>query len=495
MNNIVIIWNILNLNLKKYEVVSYENNSENNRMIFWVRSKAQNCTCPQCGILTDKRQDLKEYKQKIVLKHINISNNTLVDIRPIKRYFKCKNCNSNFLERFDFESSIWFHTLTFENYVISSFWYTSWNMIAKLNNVSASKIYKIIQNIDHTKLNENWLKILESLDEIYLWIDEHSFSWKDMILIITELKTWQLIAVLPKVTNEILESWINSIPLKIQTKIKWFSTDMNKWYKNTLKKILWRPVFSVDKYHLFGEANKVVDEVRILNSWLLKMNFIKADDIIKLWKIPKKLQKEEIKEINSKSSNFEKMQKYKEKTLQRLKSEDINPKCLKNHKWETVEYKEITLDYFLEKWYRTLFLKREKNLSPIQKLRLNQIFREYDYNWYLAESWNIKEDFMNAIDELNLKEVDAIILDCKESEHHRLKQFGRTLTNWYDWIKWHCEHSTKDFKFTNALTEWINNSCKVAKRQSHWFRYKENYIKKIFCKNMINKTKNIILNR
>jgi hypothetical protein len=39
---------------------------------------------------------------------------------------------------------------------------------------------------------------------------------------------------------------------------------------------------------------------------------------------------------------------------------------------------------------------------------------------------------MNAIDELNLKEVDAIILDCKESEHHRLKQFGRTLTNWYD---------------------------------------------------------------
>jgi len=41
-----------------------------------------------------------------------------------------------------------------------------------------------------------------------------------MILIITELKTKQLIAVLPNVTKETLESWINSIPLKIQVKIK-----------------------------------------------------------------------------------------------------------------------------------------------------------------------------------------------------------------------------------------------------------------------------------
>ena len=41
-----------------------------------------------------------------------------------------------------------------------------------------------------------------------------------MVLIITELKIKSLIGVLPKITKESLESWVNSIPLKTQIKIK-----------------------------------------------------------------------------------------------------------------------------------------------------------------------------------------------------------------------------------------------------------------------------------
>jgi hypothetical protein len=70
----------------------------------------------------------------------------------------------------------------------------------------------------------------------------------------------------------------------------------------------------------------------------------------------------------------------KEKALQRLKSENINPKMLVNKKWIKVEYSEITLDYFLETWYRKLFLTREKNLTSFQKIRLSQIFRDLDLN-------------------------------------------------------------------------------------------------------------------
>ncbi|MDQ7022563.1 MAG: MG2 domain-containing protein [Candidatus Gracilibacteria bacterium] len=55
---------------------------------------------------------------------------------------------------------------------------------------------------------------------------------------------------------------------------------------------------------------------------------------------------------------------------------------------------------------------------------------------------------------------------------------------WYAGIKGFCEHSTDEFKFTNALTEGINNLCKVAKRVSHGFSGKVMYIKKLtarFC--------------
>jgi transposase len=51
-------------------------------------------------------------------------------------------------------------------------------------------------------------------------VDEHSFRGHDMVLIITELKTKKLIAVLPSITKDCLENWINSIPIKIQIKIK-----------------------------------------------------------------------------------------------------------------------------------------------------------------------------------------------------------------------------------------------------------------------------------
>jgi transposase len=83
-----------------------------------------------------------------------------------------------------------------------------------------------------------------------------------------------------------------------------------------------------------------------------------------------------------------------------------------------------------------------------------------------------------------LKEVNRIRDDCLTSEHYRIKQFWRTIKRWYKWIKWYIENSNEDFKFTNALTESINNICKVAKRVSHGFSSKNMYIKKLcarFC--------------
>jgi hypothetical protein len=40
----------------------------------------------------------------------------------------------------------------------------------------------------------------------------------------------------------------------------------------------------------------------------------------------------------------------------------------------------------------------------------------------MKEARTIKEDFMDAIDELNLSEVDRILIDCLNSEHYRIKQ-------------------------------------------------------------------------
>lgn len=482
MKNISFFKNITNLNNEKVTFTWIE--TLKTKLILTTRWKYGAVLCPCCGTKTSKRKDQKLHEQKQNLKHMPYWWDKIIELKLLKRYFRCTNCNISFYEKFIFESQFWYYTTHFEKYVQWNWWFVSWNKIKELYQSSNSVIHSILERIDVNLLNERWKKLIEELDEIYLWVDEHSFSWKDMILVITELKTREILAILDWITKEKLEKWIFSIPLKYHKKIKWFSTDMNKGYANSLNQIIWNPIQSVDKFHLFKEANKVVDEVRQISVWWLSMNFIKIEDIPKLGKkIGKKLTKDDIKKLNEKSDN-RMLKKYKNKVDMRLKAEEINKNALFNSKWESVKYNEITPDYFIEKWYRQLFMYREKNLSPIQKLRLNQIFREFDYLWYMQKSWTLKEDFFDAMDNLDMNEIDRIMNECLESDHYRIKKFWWTLKRWYNWIKWFCQHSTPFFKFTNAFTEGFNNICKVAKRVSHWFKTKDMYFKKLvarFC--------------
>jgi transposase len=88
------------------------------------------------------------------------------------------------------------------------------------------------------------------------------------------------------------------------------------------------------------------------------------------------------------------------------------------------------------------------------------------------------------MDDKNLDEINRIMGDCLVSEHYRMKQFWKTLKRWYVWIEGFFSVRSDTFKFTNALTEGINNLCKVAKRQSHGFKLKTMYLKKLvarFC--------------
>jgi hypothetical protein len=86
---------------------------------------------------------------------------------------------------------------------------------------------------------------------------------------------------------------------------------------------------------------------------------------------------------------------------------------------------------------------------------------------------------MKALDELDIEEINDVMNDCLESEHYRVKWFWWTLQRRHKQLSNYCSCSSKDFKFTNAYTESFNNQCKVAKRVSHWFRNKDNYLRKL----------------
>jgi len=97
---------------------------------------------------------------------------------------------------------------------------------------------------------------------------------------------------------------------------------MNKGYAKSLDEICGNPIWWVDKYHLWQEVNRVVDYVRDIAINSLAMNFVKIEDIHKLWKRKwTKITKEDIAILNEKQPEKKKkaMRKYRNKAEQRLK--------------------------------------------------------------------------------------------------------------------------------------------------------------------------------
>ncbi len=265
--------------------------------------KIHNTICPHCGLSTNKRHDTKLHRQKKLINHMPYWWDKIVKLEIHKRYFRCTKCKKKFYEKFDFENNHWFYTKQFEQYIQWNWWFISWNKLAKLYQTSNCVIDSILDRIDINLINKRWIEIIRNLEEVYLWVDEHSFSWRDMVLIITELKTWELLAIIDWITKEKLDNWILKVlPVKYHEKIKWYSTDMNKWYAKSLDEICWNPIQTVDKYHLYQEANRVIDWVMEISRYTLSMNFVKLEDIHKLGKkIGSKITKENIEELNKKT--------------------------------------------------------------------------------------------------------------------------------------------------------------------------------------------------
>lgn len=176
------------------------------------------------------------------------------------------------------------------------------------------------------------------------------------------------------------------------------------------------------------------------------------------------------------------MKKYKEKVDHFLKLDYIDQENLKTKSWLPREYKEVTLDFYLNYSYRTLFQLREHKMSEPQKLRIRQILSEFDDHGYLTLAWVSKESFLEWLENLDIEQIREVKIDCLASDHYMIKKFGRTLERRDEQLENYCKYSSEEFKFTNAVTEALNNQCKVAKRVSHGFRHKKNYRRKLWSR-------------
>jgi len=309
--------------------------------------------------------------------------------------------------------------------------------------------------------------MLNQPGDLYLGIDEHSFSGRDMVLVITEHSSQNVVAVLPNTTKETLKKWLNNLPPSVMARIKGLTIDMTGAYKNTVLETLGVQIVTiVDKYHIIQMANNALDEVRKMNNWMIHMG-IYGHDIIDL------RQRKGIKKNNRK--RYSRGRRVPLKNYSKYRKTDTDKQInIRLYKPNNEVYKPITVQHYLSQTYRTLFLKRQEDLTEKQKHRLNQILIEFDPLGYICEAYTAKEMITEMMEEKDKEELENLLYFLKDTEHYKLQELYRSLMKWKQEIINYFEHGK-----TNARNEGYNNKAKIFKRISYGYKTKTNYIKKL----------------
>ncbi len=491
---------LLQLPLNKIKIVKEDLSNEKEWILtLQIRRKSKYCKCPYCNKKTKYLYDNSIYIHKWVRHLINFKYQVFLDVE--KRRFYCPTCNRDVHEQYEFipyklkdqkddKGSIELkrvrsksHTNLFEEFVLYEWATSSVAEIARRWKVGKDKLWSIIWDLDFDKLKRRWTKYMEEYWwDLYLWIDEHSFSWRDMVLVIIEHSTKRVVAVLPTVKKADLKAWLESLPDDVVRRIKWITTDMTNNYQNTVLETLWLQIVEVvDKYHIVQLANKVLDKVRQLSNWMIHVghywhNII--DVTQKKWIKKRKWRKKWTKNKTTLKQDI--IKQWRNESIAGQKYRSLKTQIIWRDQWtrlfspDSEFYKPITVEHYLSETYRTLFLTWEEKLTHNQQNRLNQIFIEFDPEWYVFEAYNAKEmvrSFLNEKDEDLLNET---IIYLQDSEHYQLKILAKTLIKHRQWILNYFE-----YWITNARVEWKNNKAKLIKRMSYWYRSKTNYIKKL----------------
>lgn len=449
-------YEIFSLPFKEVRIVSKERYNDES-FLLWVMSKIINVQCTKCGWYNTKR--LWKWYNEQVVNHLFLSNYSTVKLRLYKRKFTCKDCekwDNIFVEWFSFIDKNCSYTKTYAQYILKEREYSSLSELARKFQVSETLIYKVIDNLSLERLQQEKIEYMKTMDEIYLWVDEISFSWHDMICTITDVVQKKVLWVLPTRRKKDLVDWLERLDVETLKKIKGIATDMNATYKDTIQshiaKKLWITVSEVwakavaDHFHLVQMQMKLINQVyrmnkRMINAW-------------HYWEEIQDLCNQEV--VNT--------QKYRTDTLKWTKE------YVGNHN----SYKPITLWFFLSKRYVNLLTMKQELHTEKQADRLWQIFAEFDPCGYLKEARVGKELLIRWIKEKSIDFVDELIHSFKRSGHYLLKTAWKTIEKRREEIQ-----NFFELWITNAYTEWKNTKAKLFKRMAYGYYKKENYMKRL----------------
>lgn len=472
-------YKLLVLPEKEYELVGWEESSRSDgkkKYEVTVRYGAEEVPCAYCGVYTDVRYDHSTYVQKGI--HHLCTHSYDVHLTFEKRRWFCSHCEKGFVESIPLlarategtrRRSVGYTTV-FEQYICDGWALVSVAALSIKTELSESCVWSIIEGIDLEALYERGrqelLSFAERGEKIYLAIDEHSRSGREMLLSIIHHRTGHVIAVLPDTKAETLTAWINSLPPKVLRAIQGVTTDMNASYLKTVVRAAGLHVIGiVDHFHVIQLANRMMEETRDLHAWMMSEGYF--GPLAHTTHGKRAAQKKSIREYDE---DYE-CTKYRTHIPEELSSScpEWKPYCPADP-----GYRPVTGEYYLQEKYRTLFVTGEERLTPRQRQRIEQVFTEFDPHHHLADAYSCKERVRDFFREKDPSILDQLLEDYKDTTHYKLKPFLNTIRKWLTELKAYCTHT-----LTNALAEGKITKHKLFKRAAYGYKTTKNYAKKL----------------
>lgn len=361
--------------------------------------------CPCCGCINQGFNDIIKwgFKKNCKIKIPNISNCRSLLILH-KQRFKCKNCDATFIAEtslVDKYKNISHNTdLKIRLDLMTK---QSEKDIAKQNNVSISKVDKILNNISsHTVMRHEHLPINMNWDEFKATKDTKG----KMAFIIVDNDSGNIFDIQNSRKNIDLEKYFKRFSLSDRRRVKLISTDFYSGYISIAKTLFKNADIVIDRFHIVTQAYNALNNTRTKLCTKTNKNYTKLK---KYWKLIVKNERD-LTDEKKYSKCFRKEMSQKEIVTYLINTDKILKATYNCYQGIINSLRERDLGKF-----KSIIFNQNKDISKKMKraIRLYQINVKYIENSF---KYNINNGIIEGKNNL-VKTIKRIAFGYRKYEH------------------------------------------------------------------------------
>ena len=210
------------------------------------------CSC--CGTASEA---IHEEKERCV-RHLDIWGKRTF-LHFYSRRFMCEQCQKTFTESLPFIEKFRRHTVAFERHIYERCKAGCRKKVAVKEKLSQATVKEILNRFAR-RIPERSSGLLTRV----LGIDEISLKkrHKQFVLVISDISSRSVLAVLPDRRKDTLEKWLNKLTEEQRRAIKFVSIDMWAPYAQAVRTKLPKSRLTVDRFHVMKQLNERMGQMR-----------------------------------------------------------------------------------------------------------------------------------------------------------------------------------------------------------------------------------------